>query len=443
MDNTDNNLAAAALPASAPSLALHYAPARPRWAASVRRLLRPGSPGFLVLVLAVTTTAVWSLRKYQLRADEWAFDQRTVFNGTRVEFVQAPDEASLRHLGRLPGIWQIQFPRDPAPATPLVLRGQHFSNVDDVNFAEGVDVNPWLAEMARPDTGFKSLKILSLHSSSVTGLGLKELARPDSGLSALTTLVLYNTQVTNSDLRELVRPDCGLKALTTVLAESTPVTGTGAQLLMKIRPGLTVTATTNLAISVSADNLKATQNTEFSGTVATFTDTDSNALPDGFAATIDWRDGTESKGVVSAAKGGFTVTGHHTFQSVNDYVVWVLITDSDGNEAATVSRARVARCVPEAPTNVTARAKRYDEIELLWDVDDFDSTYDIFRSEDGTHFTQINTTVASYYLDSDGAKGLHHHTKYFYKVQTRNVAGLSGLSKPASATTDAKPWEAG
>jgi hypothetical protein len=113
--------------------------------------------------------------------------------------------------------------------------------------------------------------------------------------------------------------------------------------------------------------LAATTGQQFSGIVATFTDTNANAVPGSFTATIDWDDGTTSTGTVSVdPKGGFDISGMHTYApsseaalgfpfggSLQDllggrfFVVTVTIQDSTTSAAATVlSLAKVAAAPP-------------------------------------------------------------------------------------------------
>jgi hypothetical protein len=74
-----------------------------------------------------------------------------------------------------------------------------------------------------------------------------------------------------------------------------------------------VTATAP-ALAVTAQNITVTTGTAFSGVVATFTDTTPGASAGSFTASIDWGDGTTSAGTVTAdPKGGFDVTGTHTY----------------------------------------------------------------------------------------------------------------------------------
>jgi hypothetical protein len=76
--------------------------------------------------------------------------------------------------------------------------------------------------------------------------------------------------------------------------------------------------------------VQAVEGRPFSGPVATFTDTDTDAAGT-FTATIDWGDGTTSPGSVTAdAVGGFLVTGTHTFTDDGFYPVGVTVRDGDG-----------------------------------------------------------------------------------------------------------------
>jgi hypothetical protein len=272
----------AAADASPPTL--NYA--QPRRFARLRRWLRPGSPLFFVLVLALAAGATWGVWKWRLKADERAFNERTFvgqpYNASWITFSKPPNAASLRHLNRLPrptgghelwfnwrGVSQAAASDPPEdPAAPLVLRGRSFTSVTTLWLGSGVNADAWLKELARPDTGFKSLTYLDLNRSQATDAGLKELARPDSGLAALprlelygtqvtdaglkelarpdtglkalTTLGLWNTQVTDASLKELARPDCGLKALTSLVVYHSHVTAAGIAELKKARPGLSI-----------------------------------------------------------------------------------------------------------------------------------------------------------------------------------------------------------
>jgi hypothetical protein len=74
----------------------------------------------------------------------------------------------------------------------------------------------------------------------------------------------------------------------------------------------------------------------FTGTVASFTDTDIDTA-DAFTTTIDWGDGTTSTGVVTSdnIRGhSFTVNGTHTYAEDGAFAVSILVRDADGNTAS-------------------------------------------------------------------------------------------------------------
>jgi hypothetical protein len=76
----------------------------------------------------------------------------------------------------------------------------------------------------------------------------------------------------------------------------------------------------------------------FSGTVATFTDTDTANVAGDFTATIDWGDGTTTAGTVSGASGTFTVNGAHTYAAAGQDTVTVkLADDAPGTANATAT----------------------------------------------------------------------------------------------------------
>jgi len=82
----------------------------------------------------------------------------------------------------------------------------------------------------------------------------------------------------------------------------------------------------------------------FSGTVATFADSDTSNNAGDFSATIDWGDGTTSSGTLIDNAGAISVTGTHTYTaSVNETVRVALSDDAPGTATATaVSTAIVS-----------------------------------------------------------------------------------------------------
>jgi hypothetical protein len=76
----------------------------------------------------------------------------------------------------------------------------------------------------------------------------------------------------------------------------------------------------------------------FSGTVATFTDSDTSNVASDFSATIDWGDGTTSAGVITDTAGAISVSGTHTYAtSGQDAVSVTLSDDAPGTATATAN----------------------------------------------------------------------------------------------------------
>jgi hypothetical protein len=119
--------------------------------------------------------------------------------------------------------------------------------------------------------------------------------------------------------------------------------------------------TTEKQITAQPMTFNATEGLPFSGTVATFTDPDTNATASEYSAIIDWGDGSApSAGTINGPTGGsFTVSGTHTYADEGTYRVLVTITDVDratnvatANSTAIVGDAALL-AVCAAPANFT------------------------------------------------------------------------------------------
>jgi hypothetical protein len=75
----------------------------------------------------------------------------------------------------------------------------------------------------------------------------------------------------------------------------------------------------------------------YSGSVASFTDSDLTATADMFSASIDWGDGTTSEGVVTGANGSFGVAGSHTYAGTGPHTITTSIAGTDGSTATASS----------------------------------------------------------------------------------------------------------
>ncbi len=99
-------------------------------------------------------------------------------------------------------------------------------------------------------------------------------------------------------------------------------------------------------LTASPVAIGAVQGTPFSGVVATFTDADPKAKASLYSATITWGDNQTSQGTITSnGKGGFNVTGSHTFASGGGYPASVKINDIGGS-TVTVSNMAIVASTP-------------------------------------------------------------------------------------------------
>jgi hypothetical protein len=78
----------------------------------------------------------------------------------------------------------------------------------------------------------------------------------------------------------------------------------------------------------------------FAGPTATFTDADPGGMSSDYSAQIEWGDGTESPGAISAGTGPgpYTVSGSHAYGSTGTFTITTTIKDAGGSK--TVARCR-------------------------------------------------------------------------------------------------------
>jgi len=93
-----------------------------------------------------------------------------------------------------------------------------------------------------------------------------------------------------------------------------------------------VTSTANVAagLSVTAVNFTTPEHAAFNGTVANFSDSNTNLTAGSFVATINWGDGTSSAGTVIGSAGVFSVNGQHTYADEGSFTFTVTVTEIGG-----------------------------------------------------------------------------------------------------------------
>ncbi len=119
------------------------------------------------------------------------------------------------------------------------------------------------------------------------------------------------------------------------------------------------------------------------------------------------------------------------------YSYRVIATSASGDSSpSNVDTARPLQ-VPSAPSNLAAAAASANQIDLSWVINDTNTeeSFKIERSPNGTsNWAQIaNIPESETYSDTTVAGS----TTYFYRVRASNLAGDSGYSNVASATTPA------
>jgi RHS repeat-associated protein len=98
-------------------------------------------------------------------------------------------------------------------------------------------------------------------------------------------------------------------------------------------------------IEATAVPISASAGSQFTGTVATFTEGPGDTSASAFYATIYWGDGPFSAGTITANSGAgdpFLVSGSHTYQFAGDYVARVVISNINGNTTAVFPIATVS-----------------------------------------------------------------------------------------------------
>jgi len=141
--------------------------------------------------------------------------------------------------------------------------------------------------------------------------------------------------------------DNGSFTVTVTLTDDTPGTATG-----------TATSTATVAgidsfTGSAVGPLTGQEGTPFSGTIATFTDTNTAVQASDLIATIDWGDGTTSAGTVSAVSGVITVSASHVYDEGSFTYRVTLADDAPGGASATVQSTAV---YTEAPLSGSVTA---------------------------------------------------------------------------------------
>jgi hypothetical protein len=207
----------------------------------------------------------------------------------------------------------------------------------------------------------------------VTGAGLGAVnATENTSFSATMATFTDTGSHTSGDFTATINWGDGSTSVGTVTGSGNTFTVTGSHTYVNTDGALSTTVTASQTgagggsgsanstatvseadLTVTAQSISISENSAFSGTVATFTDPGADASGD-FTATIAWGDGSISLGTVTGSGGTFTVTGSHTYVN-NDgtFSTTVAVTEPgiSGGSASSNSTATVS----EADLTVTAQ----------------------------------------------------------------------------------------
>ncbi|MGA2006840.1 MAG: hypothetical protein ABSH27_04690 [Solirubrobacteraceae bacterium] len=109
-------------------------------------------------------------------------------------------------------------------------------------------------------------------------------------------------------------------------------------------------------LTATGTTIGAVATQSVSATVATFVDANPEGTIAQYSALINWGDGSQSAGLVSAAGAAFAVSGSHTFAGAGNYAITVTITDVGGATATADTTASVSSAVVHLPSAGSIKA---------------------------------------------------------------------------------------
>ena len=155
---------------------------------------------------------------------------------------------------------------------------------------------------------------------------------------------------------------------------------------------------------------------------------DNSSVEDGYEVWMD----QELIYTTAADATSYNKTG---LSEATEYDFKVRAKDGTAYSAFTTEQSIYTGAVPDVlPTIGTVTVVSQTALTVSWTcAATNEDGYYIYRSTDGTTYTQVGTAVedATSYADT----GLASYTLYYYKVRAYNAYGLSDLSGAASGTT--------
>jgi hypothetical protein len=225
--------------------------------------------------------------------------------------------------------------------------------------------------------------------------------------------------------------------------------------IVRIASNQTVSTTSSAsvvqpALAVTGTTVAPTVGQPFTGTVATFIDSNAPGAVDDYSAIIDWGNGTTSGTVaaVPGAPGHFTVSGTNTYNAAGTYNVTVTVARASLNQTVSTSLAagNETKAIVSGPTltvNGTSLVKSvnglvndtvatFTDTDLPYKASDFTAV--VNWGNNGSASAMTNGTVVS-----DGGGKYHVVASYIYTTSgffTATVTVTRTASKQsASAST--------
>jgi hypothetical protein len=215
----------------------------------------------------------------------------------------------------------------------------------------------------------------------------------------------------------------------------------------------TLTATISSTADVAdADTLVAgtsitgssTEATTFSGTVATFTDTNyAGNLPADFSASINWGDGTTAAGTISGSAGSFTVSGSHVYAEAGTKTATIVLSDnSPGTAKGTATATIVVADEPLAATGTTVTSAESTTFSALLATFTDANPNGMVGDYTATIAWGDGTTTAGSISSADGhfkVSGSHAYAEdglYNIAVQIADVGGSTATASSTATVSE-------
>ena len=162
--------------------------------------------------------------------------------------------------------------------------------------------------------------------------------------------------------------------------------------------------------------------------------TDNSSIESGFKVEKSTSSGSGFAQIGTTAANDVTYSAT-SLASGTKYYFRVRAYNTSGNSGYSgTASATTKDVIPAAPSALTATASNDDVINLAWtDNSGNEDGFRVYRSSDGTNYTQVATTGINVHSYSN--TGLTGNRPYWYKVVSYNTAGNSGYSNVASDTT--------